>query len=169
VSNPKATVRTEFQASIGYASSTTSVRHWVKREVAAGTYGVTFPAMARGATARWYIVVSPAADSSKLMFLGPLVFHRLSNTNCLVRAFQPTRTVANPSATVRTEGDASIGYASSKTSVRHWVKREAPRGTYKITFPAMQRGMTTRWYIVVSPLDDSMGLMFLGPLVFHRP
>ncbi len=168
VAAPKFVVRTSSDLSLGYAKSRSEII-WPTKfgDVPAGTYSVALPAMSRGASATWWLVVQVLDDHPR--FYGPYKFHRLSNTNCLVRAIQPTRTVASPKAWVHLEGDASIGITHSKTSAIHWVKFEKPAGWYLITFPAMSRGTAARWYIVLRFLDDSAKRLDLGPLVYHRP
>ena len=164
---PTASVWIAGQASVGFAATKTSARTWAGRSLFAKTVPVKFPALRRGASSSYFIVVSLWDDKAPLIWFGPYRFHRLTNTQCLVRAYQPSATVANPKAYVHLEAAGSVGYAKSCSGTIYGVKSGNPNW-YWITFPAQSRWSSTVWYLVVRTKLHPNQRLCLGPLLDYR-
>jgi hypothetical protein len=79
-------------------------------------------------------------------------------------------TVVVPKASVTITGEASIGYLLAGQGHQPvWQHREVSAGTYTVTLPKVKPGSTTKFFIVVSPLDDSVALFTSEEYSFSVP
>ncbi|HET6622840.1 MAG TPA: hypothetical protein VFG56_02815, partial [Candidatus Saccharimonadales bacterium] len=82
---------------------------------------------------------------------------------------QGSCTVMVPQAKVVFDFPASLGYQVRGSDETHWVYTEVQAGILPVTLPAVQPGQSVVYRVVLSPLDDSVGLKHSDWFTFSVP